>query len=131
MKIDGITLLQIIKDNKLKDNTKIDVSYLDAPINYVIAKLTYKDNELNWEPGTFRVSMLYDDYYTFEIIGETEKNKKIEKIKTNGNEFYSEYIEAWIKKSEFDAYGEYLSNKLNAVIDKLNYLLEKSDKDEN
>ena len=58
---------------------------------------------------------------------ETEKNKKIEKIKTNGNEFYSEYIEAWIKKSEFDAYGEYLSNKLNAVIDKLNYLLEKSD----
>lgn len=68
MKIDGITLLQIIKDNKLKDNTKIDVSYLDAPINYVIAKLTYKDNELNWEPGTFRVSMLYDDYYTFESL---------------------------------------------------------------
>jgi len=59
-----------------------------------------------------------------EII--EDKPKKIEKIKMNGSEFYSEYIDSWIEKSKYDAYGEYLSNKLNEAIDRVNYLLEKS-----
>ena len=54
-----------------------------------------------------------------EIIDEP---KEIEKIKSNGNEFYSEYVGAWIKKEEKDAYCEYLMNKLNELIDVVNEL---------
>lgn len=75
----------------------------------------------------FQPNVINDDV---EIIEEIEKPKKIEKIKMSGNEFYSEYIESWIEKSKYDAYCEYLSNKLNEIIDSVNYLLEKSDKDE-
>ena len=50
-----------------------------------------------------------------------EKDKPIiEKIKMNGESFYSEYVNLWIKKENSDAYCEYLSNKLNEIIDYIN-----------
>ena len=57
-----------------------------------------------------------------EII---EEPKKIEKIKSNGDEFYSDYIDAWISKNKTDAYCEFLMNKINELIDKINNLKEK------
>ena len=69
---------------------------------------------------------LMDRYRTFmnldkevEIIKEP---KKIEKIKSNGDEFYSDYIDAWISKNKTDAYCEFLMNKINELIDVVNEL---------
>ena len=72
---------------------------------------------------------LMDRYRTFmnldkevEII---EEPKKIEKIKSNGDEFYSDYIDIWISKNKTDAYCEFLMNKINELIDEINNLKEK------
>ena len=71
---------------------------------------------------------LMDRYRTFmnldkevEIIKEP---KKIEKIKSNGDEFYSDYIGIWISKNKTDAYCEFLMNKINELIDEINNLKE-------
>lgn len=56
-----------------------------------------------------------------EII---EENRKIKKIKSNGDEFYSDYIDTWISKSKTDAYCEFLGNKINELIDKIDKLKE-------
>ena len=71
---------------------------------------------------------LMDRYRTFmnldkevEIIKEP---KKIEKIKSNGDEFYSDYIDIWISKNKTDAYCEFLMNKINELIDEINNLME-------
>lgn len=60
-----------------------------------------------------------------EII---EEPKKIEKIKSNGDEFYSDYIDTWISKNKTDAYCEFLMNKINELIDEINNLKEKKEK---
>ena len=57
-----------------------------------------------------------------EII---EEPKKIKKIKSNGDEFYSDYIDTWIDKNKTDAYCEFLMNKINELIDEINNLKEK------
>ncbi len=54
-----------------------------------------------------------------EIIGEP---KKIKKIKSNGDEFYCDYIDTWISKNKTDAYCEFLMNKINELIDEINNL---------
>ena len=71
---------------------------------------------------------LMDRYRTFmnldkevEIIKEP---KKIEKIKSNGDEFYSDYIDIWISKNKTDAYCEFLMNKINELIDEISKLKE-------
>ena len=51
-----------------------------------------------------------------------EEPKKIEKIKSNGDEFYSDYIDTWISKNKTDAYCEFLMNKINELIDEINNL---------
>ena len=88
----------------------------------------YKDKDKK-EHWLFSVS--YTDKYMWlenflkaeaEIIEET---KKIEKIKSNGDEFYSDYIDTWINKNKTDAYCEFLMNKINELIDEINNLKEK------
>lgn len=77
----------------------------------------------------------YDDYllgglYKIHLNDEVEvieESKEIEKIRLNGNKFYSDYIGAWIGKECSEAYCEFLSNKLNEIIDKVNSLLKKED----
>ena len=51
-----------------------------------------------------------------------EEDKMIEKIKSNSDEFYSDYIDAWISKNKTDAYCEFLLNKINDLIDEINNL---------
>lgn len=117
-----IDLLNLVYENKAPKKIKYNeiVFYY-----YAKEKFYYNDGYSLYREFYAEGNCLNDKV---EII--EEKSKSIEKIKMNGNEFYSEYIDGWIKKSEFDAYGEYLSNKLNEVIDLVNDLLEKSDKDE-
>lgn len=76
--INGIKLLQKIKNNELKFNQKINV-YFDNTLTGTLdleAVLTYRGDEVLWSENTFRFSMLYDDNYLFEIV----EDKKIEKL---------------------------------------------------
>lgn len=65
----GIELLQIIKESKLEEGTQINVLRVNNECYCydVMAKLKYKNNDLLWSPGTFRISMLWNDNYLFEI----------------------------------------------------------------
>lgn len=56
--------------------------------------------------------------------------ERIGEIKSNGNEFYSDYINAWISKADVEAYCEFLMNKINDLIkisNKYASLLEKQE----
>ena len=121
MKIKIIDLLNKIANNeevpkkiKYKDN----VYYLGKNI---VDLHTYQTEGSN---TTRKLSLIIDNEYLnlndyVEII---EEPKKIEKIKSNGDEFYSDYIDAWISKNKTDAYCEFLMSKINELIDVVNEL---------
>ena len=121
MKIKIIDLLNKIANNeevpkkiKYKDN----VYYLGKNI---VDLHTYQTKGSN---TTRKLSLIIDNEYLnlndyVEII---EEPKKIEKIKSNGDEFYSDYIDTWISKNKTDAYCEFLMNKINELIDVVNEL---------
>lgn len=73
--------------------------------------------------GCWRGERLTAGGYVWKF--EIEEPKKIEKIKSNGDEFYSDYIDTWISKNKTDAYCEFLMNKINELIDEINNLKEK------
>jgi len=90
-------------------------------------KIKYKNDIYEYEDyDYFSVNRGYffDKYNVSGMLNEEveiiEEDKKIEKIKSNGAEFYSEYIGIWISKEETTAYCEYLMNKINELIDKIN-----------
>lgn len=61
---------------------------------------------------------------------EYKEPERIGEIKSNGDEFYSDYIDAWISKAEVEAYCEFLMNKINDLIkisNKYASLLEKQE----
>ena len=61
---------------------------------------------------------------------EYKEPERIGEIKSNGNEFYSDYINAWISKADVEAYCEFLMNKINDLIkisNKYASLLEKQE----
>ena len=121
MKIKIIDLLnkiandeEVPKKIKYKDN----VYYLGKNI---VDLHTYQTEGSN---TTRKLSLIIDNEYLnlndyVEII---EEPKKIEKIKSNGDEFYSDYIDTWISKNKTDAYCEFLMNKINELIDVVNEL---------
>ena len=104
--------------------------------NNIPEKVKY-DNEMfvwcggyyyNGDKGSYITDVMYEEDMFCEKVEIIKYNKKIEKIKMNGNEYYSEYIDSWIKKENTEAYCEYLSNKINEIIEVLN---EKGRNDEN
>ncbi len=121
--LNGIELLKLIKDNKLKNNTKIEVLYDDGVGCYTRAILNYIDGELNWEPGTFKVPMLYDDDYFFEIIGGKPKDIDLyrETIKLYD---VNNLVKLKIKTFKYLCS---ITDKLNETIKTINYLLKKED----
>ena len=63
---------------------------------------------------------------------EYKEPERIGEIKSNGNEFYSDYINAWISKADVEAYCEFLMNKINDLIkisNKYASLLEKQERE--
>ena len=61
---------------------------------------------------------------------EYKEPERIGEIKSNGNEFYSDYIDAWISKADVESYCEFLMNKINDLIkisNKYASLLEKQE----
>lgn len=121
--INGIKLLQKIKNNELKFNQKINV-YFDNTLTGTLdleAVLTYKGDEVIWSENTFRFSMLYDDNYLFEII---EDKSIIEKISRLSYQQIGTYqldnndILGFIKalNEQFTKHGR----KINEIVDYIN-----------
>ena len=84
MKVDGIELLQMIKDGKIKTDTEIKVWFDDGLKEY-ITTLYFNGLDLKWQPNTFYARHFYNKYVEFEII---EEEKDIEELGMvyNGNE---------------------------------------------
>lgn len=115
MKITIYELLRLIKDGRAPEKIK----YNNVPLIYNedARDYFYYCNKFLFEYLFANCGEFLNDYV--EIIGDP---KKIEKIKSNGDEFYSDYIEVWISKNKTDAYCEFLMNKINEIIDKVNNL---------
>ena len=84
------------------------------------------------EPEAVSEYVIYDRLYEEDLtlndeVEIIEGEKEIKKIKSNGIEFYSDYINVWIKKEETVAYCEYLMNKVNELIDAVNELKSRSE----
>ena len=112
-------LLGLIKDEKVPkkikyNNRTYEFKEIEEGTGYVYESGIVK----NWLSNEieFDISRCLNE--KVEIL--EEDKPIIEKIKMNGESFYSEYINSWIKKENSDAYCEYLSNKLNEVIEFLN-----------
>lgn len=117
MKITFYELLRLVKDGKAPKKiiyNSIELEYSEENEDYY---RYYGEGLFEHKFGNCK-NFLNDEV---EIIEET---KKIEKIKSNGDEFYSDYIGTWISKNKTDAYCEFLMNKINELIDEINNLKE-------
>ena len=120
MKITIYELLELVKDGKAPENIKYDGQTWE--LNYPTG---------DYFNGDLRI-WLFQEYtqqrslsgFLNDEVEIIEEPKKIEKIKSNGDEFYSDYIDAWISKNKTDAYCEFLMNKINEIIDEINNLKE-------
>ena len=115
----------------------IDLLVKIANGEQVPEKIKY-ENKI-WEYDVYSNDYKGEDIWLFEELFEYRRTiefindeieiikepKKIEKIKSNGDEFYSDYIDAWINKNKTDAYCEFLMNKINELIDEINNIKEK------
>ena len=124
MAIDGITLLTMIRDGKIKKETLIEVSGgIHSHLPYVIFG---ENKRLYWAHAKKNIQgvVLSNEFfeYTFEII--EEKPKKIEEYKQNINLASSTNQEQAVKIFKYLCD---FAEKINELIKATNYLLEKSD----
>ena len=121
--VDGIKLLQKIKNNELKFNQKINV-YFDNTLTGTLdleAVLTYRGDEVLWSENTFRFSMLYDDNFLFEIVEEKTIQKNINRLSYQQIGTYqldNNDILGFIKalNEQFTKHGR----KINEIVDYIN-----------
>lgn len=73
MKVKGMQLLELIKNNKMKADTKIIV-YKDEGL-YTAIK--FDGYNLIWNPGALTTGNLLDDSFDFEIAEEVEKLEEL------------------------------------------------------
>ena len=118
MKITFYKLLGLVKDGKEPKKIKfgnIELEYDEKCEDYY----SY------YGQGLFEYKFGNCKNFLNDVVEIIEEPKKIEKIKSNGDEFYSDYIGTWISKNKTDAYCEFLINKINELIDEINNLKEK------
>lgn len=77
----GEELIEKLRYDFVPDGAIIQVINGWDSTRIIECELEFKDGELYWQPNTFRMSMLYDSEYTFEIIEPRKKNEKPAKIK--------------------------------------------------
>lgn len=124
-----------MKTIKIIDIVKLieEKNYKNLPKKIKINNKTYEfdktDNEYRRYDRGGSFTPLYEfmknggiEYFSELIQMEAEiiEEKEIEKIKSNGIDFYSDCINVWISKEETVAYCEFLMNKVNEVIDAIN-----------
>lgn len=124
----GIELLQMIKDGKLEEGTKINVFREDSKHCLIegIARITYKNDELLWSAGTFRTSMLWNDDILFEI----NESKKVPS-KITGIFQYSQLPSYFRDEKAINSINcnfEKHQKAINELTDAVNYLLDTQNK---
>ena len=128
MKITMYELLGLVKDGKAPEKIKFRNEIYEYKNNIEDGFIDYvgieKETNVNFYLSSYIGNNYINDIFTDELEIITEP-KKIEKIKSNGDEFYSDYIDNWISKNKTDAYCEFLMNKINELIDEINNLKEK------
>lgn len=88
--MNGIELLIKIKQNKIKDKSIITVE----KDNKYLFMMLYIDSEIKWLKNTFKLSMLIDDNYTFNIMGEVnDVLEAVNKIVDNIPDIKTELIQ--------------------------------------
>ena len=122
MKINSKDLFNYINNLKPTDKIKFKVYYDDCYVTDIL----WDGENFNWESGRFTSGAFFNSLYDFEII---EEEKEIEKIRMNGDCFFSESINAWINKEKSSAYCEFLSNKINELVDEINKLKKEIEKE--
>lgn len=122
-KLDGIQLIQKIRNGKVKDGSKIKVFYDDGMFDEsYVTVIEYKNNDIIWAPSTFKVSMLCDSYYRFEII---EDNDKLEKIKWDEKESRTDMLRADEEIEVLAKRTETLKKKIAELVDHINKIEER------
>lgn len=119
--MNGIELLQLIKEGRVKDDTFIDVYYDDEELGKtLISELHYIANKCLWKGGTFNLSYLYNDSYGFQIV---EEEKDIEEIPYH---YSFGYIDCGglsdVARDELDKNFNYFKDKINELINAVNKL---------
>ncbi|MCM1052469.1 MAG: hypothetical protein NC483_00605 [Ruminococcus sp.] len=114
--IDGITLLEKIKNNEIKDNTKIKVIYDDGLSLFTRTIITYINEELIWKNGEFKASMLWNSFYSFEII--ESRPEEISEIDLKLDSFTDSYYDVALVK---------LLKQSEEIRIAVNYLLKRED----
>lgn len=118
MKVDGITLLQLIRNWKIKEGTKIKIinEFSDYRNN---EKLIVYPDRLEHENGEMvGTDLILGKFYMFEIET-TEEDNPIEKIRQFCEYPCSDNYECWSVKEDI------LVNKINEIIDVVNELKER------
>lgn len=113
-------LVKISKGEKMSKKIK----YKGYVWEYDKVAKDYYRNEID-EEYIYLFQELFKKETGFFINNEVktiEEDKKLEKIKSNGNEFYSDILDIWIRKDKADAYCEFLMNKVNDLIEEVNKL---------
>ena len=78
MQYNGIDLLQNIKDNIIPNNSIIKVSKrLDDNSKKLVCYLLLTDGEIRWKEKCFKLSMLLDDKYIYEVVDIQPINKAL------------------------------------------------------
>lgn len=120
----GIELLQMIKDGELKEGEKINVIKLDKRVDVydysIVTTIIFTNNNLEWSAGTFKVSMLWDNDYLFEMAEREEVHNKIEKL-------YHIFDDSNKKQTYYKLVDE-IFYKVNDLIGAVNYLLDTQNK---
>ena len=121
MKITIYELLGLVKDGKAPKKILLN----GIAFEYQGDDYLYKDEDKkeHWLFSTsYTAKYIWLENFLKAEVEIIEEPKKIEKIKSNGDEFYSDYIDTWISKNKTDAYCEFLMNKINELIDVVNEL---------
>ena len=118
--MNGIELLQLIKTGKIENDTIISVYYDDEDLGKtLICELRYINNQIYWEEGTFKVSYLYNDSYSFQIVEEEKDTEELDLFKlqcTIANHYSKENIQCLANE---------MVRKMNKLRDAVNELKNK------
>ncbi len=126
MKIDGITLLQMIKDKKIKENTDIRVIWDDG-YPEALTIIHYDGYDLKWKNNTFYARYFYNSNVYFEII--EEKPKEMNEMTLRGEKISYGLMQEWLdftpneNEQKMCSAIEEIGVTTNELIKRVNYLL--------
>lgn len=123
MKVNGIELLQMIKDGKIKEGTKFKITYCGGGIDDV--EVMYKDNCLFWynEEADLIEPIMVDTLLRIKYFEIIEEDTPIEELLDNSINYNFSKTQNGMTKEDrrlLDSNFKELGKKINEVIRKIN-----------